>query len=184
MIIGLTGYAQSGKDTVANILVEDYGFTRIAFADKIRDLLFEMDPPVPMGYGLEAHVVGLRNYVEIYGWDRAKQNPIVRSMLQNLGVGARTVFGDNHWIVEALKSIDREQNYVITDVRFKNEAEWLTDIYNAEIWRVVRPGIEAVNNHISEHDLDGYKADSVFDNDGTLEDLKRLVEFKMSRYDN
>ena len=44
MIIGLTGYAQSGKDTVAKILVENYGFTRIAFADKIREFLYETNP--------------------------------------------------------------------------------------------------------------------------------------------
>ncbi len=44
MIIGLTGYAQSGKDTVANILVERYGFTRVAFADKIREFLYETNP--------------------------------------------------------------------------------------------------------------------------------------------
>jgi dephospho-CoA kinase len=40
MIIGLTGYAQSGKDTVANILVENYGYQRVAFADPIRALLY------------------------------------------------------------------------------------------------------------------------------------------------
>ena len=69
MIIGLTGYAQSGKDTVAKILIEQYGFTRVAFADKIRELLYEMDPPVPTGVGSERHVVGLQNYVDIYDWD-------------------------------------------------------------------------------------------------------------------
>ena len=102
MILGLTGYAQSGKDTVAQTLIERYGFTRIAFADKIRELLYEMDPPVPSGVGNERHIVGLQNYVDIYGWDVSKQNPIVRSMLQNLGVGARKVFGEWFWIEQAL----------------------------------------------------------------------------------
>ena len=53
MIIGLTGYAQSGKDTLANILVENYGYTRVAFADKIREFLYEVNPMVgcsPSGY--------------------------------------------------------------------------------------------------------------------------------------
>ena len=36
MIIGLSGYAQSGKDEVAKVLVEDYGYKRVAFADKIK----------------------------------------------------------------------------------------------------------------------------------------------------
>ena len=36
MIIGLTGYKGSGKDTAASHLVEKYGFTRVAFADKLK----------------------------------------------------------------------------------------------------------------------------------------------------
>jgi hypothetical protein len=159
--------------------VENYGYKRVAFADKIRDLLLEMDPPVPMGYGLEAHVVGLRNYVEVYGWDKAKQNKIVRAMLQNLGVGARTVFGENHWIVEAMKDIELFGNYVITDVRFTNEANWIKDIYDGQLWRIKRTGVEPVNNHVSEHEMDGYPVDMILKNEGTLEDLRTLVRKRM-----
>lgn len=184
MIIGLIGYAQSGKDTVANILVEQYGFIRVAFADKIRDLLYEMDPPVPTGVGNEKHVVGLQNYVDVYGWDVAKQNPVVRQMLQNLGVGARTVFGDNHWIVEAVKFLSPSNNYVITDVRFKNEAAWLKDTYGSPIWRITRPGVEAVNAHISEHDLNDYKEDAHIENAGTLDELELLVQTRIGSLPN
>jgi dephospho-CoA kinase len=56
MIIGLSGYSRSGKDEVAKILVEDYGFTRIAFADKIRELLYEMNPIVDTHYHLKSLV--------------------------------------------------------------------------------------------------------------------------------
>lgn len=176
MIIGLSGYASSGKDEVAKILVEEYGFIRVAFADKIRELLYEMNPPIPVGYGLEAHVEFLQDYVNLYGWDKGKQNPIIRKMLQNLGVGGRTVFGANHWIVEAVKPLSpASNNYVITDVRFKNEATWIQDLYSAQIWRVERPGVEAVNDHVSEHELDNYKFDNVLKNEGTLDDLRTIV---------
>lgn len=184
MIIGLTGYAQSGKDTVAKILVEDYGYTRVAFADKIRELLYEMNPPIPVGYGLEAHIESLQDYISIHGWDKGKQNPKVRAMLQNLGVGARTVFGELFWVGQALRNVEFEGNYVITDVRFQNEAVSIKKYDNSEIWRINRPDVKPVNSHVSETEMDNYKVDAVFDNDGTLEDLKRLVEFKMSRYGN
>ena len=46
MIIGLSGYARSGKDAVAQVLVSEFGFKRVAFADPIRDLLYEMDPKI------------------------------------------------------------------------------------------------------------------------------------------
>jgi len=39
MIIGLSGYASAGKDSVAQILVEKFGYKRMAFADAIRDIL-------------------------------------------------------------------------------------------------------------------------------------------------
>ena len=89
MIIGLTGYAQSGKDSVADILVKNYGYTRIAFADPIRKLLYEMNPIVKDG-GYRVQPV-----VDSYGWDVAKTAfPEIRTMLQSLGVGARKTFGD------------------------------------------------------------------------------------------
>lgn len=178
MIIGLAGYARSGKDEVAKILVEEYGFTRIAFADKIRELLFEMDPPIPVGYGLEAHTVGLRNYVEIHGWEEGKQNKTVRSMLQNVGVGARTVFGETFWIYQALSDVAPQDNVVVSDVRFENEANWI-QTFSGQVWKVERPGVEAVNSHISEHALDYYSFEQTLKNEGTLDDLRTLVRQTM-----
>ena len=181
MIIGLSGYAQSGKDTVANILVEKYGYKRIAFADPIRELLYEMDPPVPVGAGSEKHTVGLQNYVDVYGWDQAKQHPIVRSMLQNLGVGARKVFGDTFWVYQALSDIAPQDKVVVSDVRFVNEADWIKD-FTGQIWRVKRMGTAAVNEHVSESELDGYPVDQIFVNNGTLEDLELLIGTRMRAF--
>ena len=36
LILGIGGYAKSGKDTLANLLVEGYGFERHAFADALK----------------------------------------------------------------------------------------------------------------------------------------------------
>jgi hypothetical protein len=178
MIIGLTGYAQSGKDSVAKVLIEQYGYRRIAFADKIRELLYKTNPLVKDGFRIQG-------VVDAYGWEQAKLLfPEVRILLQTLGVGSREVFGANHWIVEALKDLDREGNYVITDVRFINEAEFLTDVYNAQLWRVKRPGVSAVNTHVSESEMDGYKVDKILSNGGTLEELELLVHTRMDSYKN
>jgi dephospho-CoA kinase len=180
MIIGLAGYAQSGKDTLANVLVENHGYVRIAFADPIRELLYQMDPPLPVGSGAEKHVVGLQNYVDIYGWDVAKQHENVRAMLQNLGVGARTVFGEDFWIQQAIQKTAGEENIVITDVRFINEADHLKVLAKytgreVQMWRVKRAGVYAVNSHVSESEMDGYKMDQIFSNNGTIEQLESLV---------
>jgi hypothetical protein len=179
MIIGLTGYAQSGKDSVANILVENYGYKRIAFADPIRKLLYEMNPTVKDGgYRVQGVVDG-------YGWDVAKTAfPEVRNMLQSLGVGARKTFGDMFWVKQALSELQLfgEVNYVITDVRYPNEAKAIRDYDNSQIWRIKRSGVIPVNAHASETAMDGEKVDQIFLNNGTLEDLKVLIQTRMRAY--
>lgn len=173
MIIGLSGYAQSGKDEVAKILVSEYGFTRVAFADKIRELLYEMNP--------DFRDTLLQQAVDRLGWDEVKKDQAVRRMMQNLGVGARKMFGDGFWVAQVFNGYDWDIPTVVTDVRFQNEAEllkkWTPD--DTQIWRVKRPGVEAVNGHISEHDLDDYKFDQILKNEGTLEDLTNMVRRRM-----
>ena len=177
MIIGLTGYAQSGKDSVANILVSNYGYTRVAFADPIRELLYQMNPAVKDG-GYR-----VQSTVDAYGWDVAKTAfPEVRNMLQNLGVGARKTFGDMFWVQQALRLIQFDGNYVITDVRYPNEAKAIREYDNAQIWRIKRSGIIPVNAHASETAMDGENVDQIFVNNGTLDDLKILIQTRMRGY--
>jgi len=175
MIIGLTGYAQSGKDSVANILVEQYGYTRFAFADKIRELLIETNPLIRDGFRVES-------VVSAYGWDQAKiLFPEIRHLLQSLGVGARKLLGDDIWIYQVLKDVHPKDKIVISDVRFINEAECIS-ARGGDMWRVKRPGVGAVNAHVSESDLDGYKVDKILSNGGTLEELELLVHTRMDSY--
>lgn len=172
-VIGLTGYAQSGKDTLAAILVERYGYRRIAFADTIRKFLYEINPMVacsPTGY--------LKDLVNLVGWDKAKQEPQVRRLLQDLGVAARDLIGPNVWVDAAMASVDDSEKVVITDVRFENEADCINSM-GGQLWRIKRPGVEAVNAHISETQMDGYKVDQIIVNNGTVEDLELLVQTRM-----
>jgi hypothetical protein len=177
MIIGLTGYAQSGKDSIANILVENYGYQRVAFADPIRKLLYEMNPTVKDGgYRLQGVVDG-------YGWEVAKTAfPEVRTLLQTLGVGARKTFGDMFWVQQALRQVHFEGNFVITDVRYPNEAKAIRKYDGSQIWRIKRTGINPVNTHASETAMDGEKVDQIFLNNGTLDDLKVLIQTRMRAY--
>jgi len=169
MIIGLSGYARSGKDTVAKFLVDEYGFERIAFADPIRNILYAMNP-----------LLGgdrLAPMVDEYGWDIAKSNPEVRGLLQSLGYAARNHLDKDIWIVTALqKMLEAGKHYVVTDVRFLNEADVLKNELDAQLWRVERPDVVAVNDHISEWELNGYNFDRVLNNDGNVEELKFMIK--------
>ena len=172
--IGLVGYSQSGKDTVANILVKNYGYTRVAFADKIREFLYGLNPMVacsPTGY--------LQDLVNLVGWDAAKQEPQVRRLLQDLGNSARKTIDENVWVTLALGNIDVNQRVVITDVRFENEA-MMIKLMGGQLWRVKRVGVGPVNDHVSESELEGYKVNQIFVNNGTIEDLEALIKTRMN----
>ena len=172
--IGLVGYSQSGKDTVADILVKNYGYTRVAFADKIREFLYGLNPMVacsPTGY--------LQDLVNLVGWDAAKQEPQVRRLLQDLGNSARKTIDENVWVTLALGNIDVNQRVVITDVRFENEAIMIK-FMGGQLWRVKRVGVGPVNDHVSESELEGYKVNQIFVNNGTIEDLEALIKTRMN----
>jgi hypothetical protein len=78
MIIGLSGYAQSGKDTTAELLCLNYKYKRQSFADPMRHALMIINPKLDS-------ITRLSEYVDDYGWDMAKQNPEVRRLLQVFG---------------------------------------------------------------------------------------------------
>jgi hypothetical protein len=122
-IIGLTGYARSGKDSAAAVLVKEYGYTRVAFADGVRSMALAIDP-------LLFGNVRLSSVVRTSGWDEAKAVPEVRRLLQAIGTeGVRNHIGDDSWVRVGKRKVDAVDGpVVITDVRFPNEAaavrEW------------------------------------------------------------
>ena len=173
MILGLSGYAQSGKDEVANILVKDYAFERIAFADAIRDLLGKMTLALEDGMPLEM-------LVRTHNWEYIKKNyPSTRKYLQELGFAAREVLGEDIWVIAAInKMYDPHINYVVTDVRFENEAVMIKQM-GGQIWRIRRNDVGPINDHISEIALDDYKFDQILKNEGSLDDLKQRLDERM-----
>lgn len=166
MLIGTTGKKQAGKDSFAARLVEAHGFTRVAFADPMREFALALDPLVDGHYRLSEIVRSL-------GWDVAKESiPEVRRTLQRLGTEAgRNVLGDRVWIDAALGKIDAVDGpVVVTDVRFPNEAEAITSAGGILV-RVVRPGHETTDAHPSETAMDGHPVHVQVVNDGSLEQL-------------
>jgi hypothetical protein len=161
-VIGLSGYAQSGKDSVASILSE-HGYRRRSFADPIRSALYTLDPMID-------NFLSLREIVDKSGWDAAKSYPEARRLLQQLGTEVgRDMLGQSTWIDIALRNLPERTCF--TDVRFVDEADAIRAL-GGEVWRVNRSGVDPVNDHISETALDGYDFDRIIPNDSTLEDLR------------
>lgn len=170
MIIGLSGYARSGKDTVAEHLVRKHGFKRVSFADEMRDALWILNPYV------SASGFRLIDVVSEYGWDKAKVIfPEIRRQLQVLGSEIGRKWNENFWIELAFSKINLDEDTVITDVRFLNEASAVVQA-GGEVWRVNRPETGPVNAHQSETDLDWYLFKQVIDNDSDIFDLNLKID--------
>jgi hypothetical protein len=156
-LVGLSGYAQVGKDTVGRILTEKYGFERVSFADKLREVALAIDPLIDAVPGEERnqiHTMRLGPLVQQVGWEKAKQWPEVRRLLQVIGTDAgRAILGDNVWVDAAFKPLQPAKKYVFTDVRFPNEATAIRE-NGGILLRIERPGYGPVNNHPSETALD------------------------------
>jgi len=186
MLIGVTGFKRSGKDSIGNILHVHAGFSRFAFADRMKDFALALDPFIPV---MEAPpsplLVGVRpemppqyqrltTIVQDFGWEIAKENPEIRRFLQRLGTeGGRRILGVNIW-VDALQMTKLPEQSVITDVRFLNEAA-AVQACGGKVWRVVRPGSDMTDTHPSEQELRSIQEDVTIQNDGTLEDLVDAV---------
>ena len=175
--IGLVGTAGAGKDTVANELVQMYGYTRVAFADPVRSALLAVDPLIPQE-GLGA--MRLSTAVETLGWENAKRlYPEVRYLLQRLGTDAIRAQTPNYWCdLAERKAAAVDGPVVFTDTRFINEIKMI-DGHNGVIVHVERKGnpvLEgAAANHPSENEWRSWSPTLLLSNNGTMEELAHAV---------
>lgn len=185
MLYGFGGYKGSGKDTAASVLVAEYGFTRFAFADKVKDLLLAVNPVI---YTVDSgRPVRLRTIVDGVGWDAAKRlHSEVRRSLQAIATeGCRDLFGADFWVNQLANQRDNwsdpDSRYVISDVRFDNEIDFIKDNGGTLIW-VYRPDT-ASDGHLSESDAVLEQADYVLRNDEKITDLQEDVRFMAFMHD-
>lgn len=205
MIIAISGKMQNGKDTIGEHLISKYGFKRVSFADKVKEICIDYDNSTPTLRAKWNTQIASEIFPNIKGaiekfdklmqdirsgdWQKLTQEECfvtkpdhARLTMQKFAQGCREIFSDC-WVNYALKRCLKEGGrFVITDLRYKNEAfaiEMLDgDWINTQIWRVQRnnPSITTASNHISEVDLDAYPFECIIDNNKTISDLHRKVD--------
>lgn len=171
MLIGITGKAFCGKDSVANIIkAQDKRFLKYSFAAPIKSVckdLFEWD---------ESHVNGdLKEVVDPF-WGVSP-----RYAMQKFGTEfGRDLINKNMWVMKAQKVLDKHKFVVVPDVRFPNEVAWIRQ-NNGLLIKVERPGAEttALNQHASEmgigDEFGKVPTDTIIVNDGDLSHLTKVV---------
>ena len=201
-IIGVCGFIGSGKGTVADMLIEEHGYMKLSFADKLKDTvseLFEWDRNL-----LEGDTPESRNWREQSNdfWTKEIGKDITpRHILQVIGNDMRKMFYDDIWIsfVKQKMQNNPDQKWVIPDVRYPNEINLIKE-YKGQVWHIIRGNkpewwnvavevnkkyhkeyneMNRLYPNIHESEWRWVSKDKTFDkiitNDSTLEDLKKTV---------
>ena len=169
IIIGVMGFARSGKGTVADALVERHGFVRMKFADGLKNMM--------RGLGLsEREIEG--DLKELPCALLGGQTP--RHAMITLGTEwGRDMICQDLWPLIAEKKMAELSDWsvsrlVFDDCRYLNEVAMLRR-HGGLIWRVHRPGTGPIRNHPSELEQLEVVPDLNLVNNGTIEDLKESV---------
>lgn len=187
LIVGLGHKAQSGKDTVADWLVRWRGFERVAFADRLKEVAAAV-----FGFNRE-QLYGNLKEVPDEEWNDALvfleqgeegsywHQPLTpRIAMQKIGTESfRRVFHEDIWVAALFRGLKPGGRYVITDVRFSNEANAVLDA-GGYLWKVSRDDQYrgSVAEHESERALDNFDGwDAKIFNNFSLNDLYEFVEY-------
>lgn len=139
MLIGLVGFAGSGKGTVGDILVNKYEFTKISFADALKDavsVIFGWDRSLLEGETDESRL--FRETEDVWWTERLGYSVKPRHILQTMGTEAgRDVFHKDLWVHTVARRMMGVKNVVIPDVRFPNEIDFIKNS-GGSVVRVIR----------------------------------------------
>ena len=161
MIVGLTGRAGSGKDSVGEYLRKEYGAALLSFAAPLKAMVREM-------FDLTDEQVNTLDGKETpdprwIGPNGEARTP--RQILQVVGTEGFRAVDPSFWVKRAMRTAmlcvrDGAPMVVFTDVRFPNELEAIQDAGGA-VLRLVKPdgpGTASVA-HASEAQVDALNVD-------------------------
>jgi phosphomevalonate kinase len=152
-IIGISGKRGSGKSLLAMNL-EGHGFERISLANWLKEFCrkeFKLEFAQVYGNQKEAPT----QYTRTNGAPLTGRDIMIRT-----GVFFRSI--DPLWFCKRLESyLENDRCYVVDDIRFKNEIDFLKRHYGARFIRIERSQelnvYKAAMDDLSETELDSYK---------------------------
>jgi dephospho-CoA kinase len=176
-IIGICGFQGSGKDTLANILINKYNYKKLSFASSLKDIvsvIFNWDRNL-----LEGITDNSRKWREEIDpwWSKRLNIPNLtpRYILQTIGTDVfRDCFHSQIWIASLERKLDKYDKIVIPDCRFLNEIELIRNKGGTMI-RIDRNNSHS--HHISETEWTKADFDIIIDNSGTIEELEKKLNF-------
>jgi hypothetical protein len=179
MLIAMIGGKGSGKDTFAQVLVQECGFVHTRFADPLKNMLRRLF--VDCGLDPERYIEG-----------DLKETPLdllggktPRYAMQTLGTEWRDLIDrelwSSLWQAKVKLLLQEGLPVVVTDCRFLHEAKVIRELGGTLI-RIER--FQAVSNdtHISELEMRQIEADHTIPNTSTIEALHNKARDMFREY--
>lgn len=210
-IIGLCGLVNVGKDTVGEILVARVGFRQMSFAGPLKAEVSEAFGVEPLVFVRREHKeLPMRELALSRCLDKAfismtllhlmEAEPQIprteqlakprspRQIMQLWGTEYRRALEPNYWARQVASHIKylmdecHERRFVVTDVRFRNEAETLRNM-GGRLWQVKRPGVDQASTpdagHQSANDGSLFEPNAVINN---VHDVRHLVQLVLGEF--
>jgi RecA/RadA recombinase len=192
-VIGVCGLIGSGKGTVADILVQNFQYEKISFADKLKDgvsAVFGWDRELLEGDTDRSRL--WRERTDEFWTKETGTEVSPRLILQLFGTDCmRNGFYDGIWVSLVKQQIlnNPDKKYIIPDVRFPNEMKVITEL-GGQVWQVRRGEMPEwftrrqyssgfIPQDVHESEWAWIDVDSAFDiiltNNGTLHELEKSV---------
>ena|SRR5687768_39138 len=164
-LIGLTGAAGAGKDTVADCLQMEFDYSRLSFAEPMKQMAAMLGAPNPT---TREEKEGPHPVLKTVTW---------RQIYQEIGTELVRKWNPDAWVLimqARLQLLGLTPRVVISDVRFENEAAWIRS-RGGQIWHIVRPDVQKVREHVSEAGIQPIPEDQFIYNTSSIEALHMLV---------
>lgn len=176
-LIAICGRRTSGKSTAADHIVENHGYYRLRFANRLKKMLRD-------GLGIDDEYI-----------DGSKKNEpceelcgqTVRHGMVTLGTEwGRNMIHSDMWVNALKRDMKNKINlgcdkFVIDDLRFLTEEAWLRSLkinsdipIDVMIIKIHRNGVE-MSDHQSEREIDKINSDWTVYNNSTVEELYKSL---------
>lgn len=117
LIIGFSGYVGSGKTSVSNYFVQNHGFVRLSFADKIREIMVVLGVPMEV---LRDPILKEKPHPALCG-----ASP--RTFMEEIGKKGRDLTDDKLWMQQFAMAAQSRPLVICDDVRYQNETDLILE---------------------------------------------------------
>lgn len=198
-VIAVSGYKRSGKDTIANYLVKNYGFKKVAFADPLKDLVarkfdidraslddhrkeepllqYPVDPKDKFSQMIADFMLMEFKDENGHQYGRDYQDKTLYWTPRALAIlegSVNRAVNSSYWVKQAIREIQKGDSfdYVISDLRYCSEVSQLEEAFGLNLTTVRIDRFDSSPSvDPSERDLDGYEFDLTVSNRGSVKDL-------------